>query len=350
MTDLTLTVQERRLVGWTEATVVRSLEHIAGTFRLQLSERAPGEAVPRLIAPGDACELELDGETVIKGYVDSVRVRYDGGSHEIEVRGRDATGDLVDCSAAIEPGEWAEQKLERIAAALAEPFGVPVSTNADTGQAFRKFKVEPGESVFEAIERGCRLRGVLALPDGRGGVVLGRPSRSRAGVRLTRDDNILAATAELDWLDRYSDYEVLGQQQGADWISSAEEAAHVGASATDAGVSRDRRLIVIAEQGLDQAAAQSRADWEASVRAARSRHATITVQGWRETEGGALWSPGRLVHVADDWLGLDRELLVVAVEQAISEAGTTARLLLSPEQAFEPRIVPEKRAAARIWI
>ena len=87
--------------------------------------------------------------------------------------------------------------------------------------------------------------------------------------------------------------------------------------------------------------ALTRIEWEASVRAARARSVRVTVQGWREEEGGELWAPGRLVRVVDDWLGLDRELLVSTTVQSISDRGTLTQLTLYPENAFVRRMEVE---------
>ena len=341
MPDVTLIISGRRLAGWTSATVTRALETIAGRFQIALTERDPGAEVRRAIAQGEACSVELDGDRVLTGYVDSVAPSYDDESHSITVVGRDATGDLVDCSAASTPGEWHEATLLDIASALCAPFGVPVRAEVDVGAPFRKFRIEEAESVFESIERACRFRGVLPLSSGDGALVLGAPSRTRAGVRLERGVNILSASGTASWLDRYSQYTLLGQQPGSDFLSPTA-AAHVSAQASDPGVTRHRPLTIVGEQALDTAEAQARVEWEASVRAARARSATVTVQGWRETEGGALWAPGRLVHVTDDWLGLDRELLVSTTAQSIDDGGTLTRLTLYPENAFVRRLSTER--------
>ena len=86
-----------------------------------------------------------------------------------------------------------------------------------------------------------------------------------------------------------------------------------------------------------------RIDWEAVVRSARSRRVSITVRGWRETPDSAseLWMPGRVVRITDQWLALDRELLLSTVEYSISAVGTTSRLTLLPENAFIARLEPE---------
>ena len=43
--------------------------------------------------------------------------------HMISVRGRDATADLVDCSAPSKPGEWQDSTLDQITRGLVAPFG-----------------------------------------------------------------------------------------------------------------------------------------------------------------------------------------------------------------------------------
>ena len=336
-------------VGWTEATVTRSLETISGSFAVTLTEREPGETTPRTIRPGDECRVELAGDPVIQGFIDAVTIDYDARGHTIAIRGRDTTGDLVDCSAATMPGEWHNERLEAIAAALCQPFGVSVSAEVDTGEPFMRFRIEEGESVFEAIDRGCRFRAVLPLSDGRGGLVLSGPSRNRTSVRIERGMNIISASGTSSWSARFSDYLLLGQQAGGADGFTAEQVAHVKATARDSGVNRHRPLTIIGEQSQDESEAMARIQWEANVRSARSRSARVTVQGWRETPDGDLWAPGRTVYVADDWLGIDQEMLISATAQSLSSAGTLTTLDLVPPGAFEQRAEPMPGGLGSNW-
>ena len=343
MAGLRLQIGEHLHEGWQSAQVTRSIETATGTFSMELSERDPGVSTPRQIRPGDACAVSLDSDVVITGFIDSVGVNYNAHAHAITVAGRDRTADLVDCSASGKPGEWHDERLEAIAAQLAAPFGITVTTGpgVNTGVPFERFRVEEGESAWEAIERACRFRGVLPLSDGRGQLVLGRPERKRAAVELVHGENIISASTFIDWTNRFSDYRLLGQQPGSDFLTGSE-AAHVIGNAVDRGVNRFRPLTILAEQGLTDAEALERIEWEASVRSARARTAGIIVQGWREIPGGDLWEPGRLVVVSDPWLGLERELLISAVRQSITERGTITTLQLYPEGAFLPRPVREQ--------
>ena len=101
-----LTAAGRVHRGWKEVRVVRSLERLAGSFELTLTDRwAAGDAVT-VIVPGQACSLSLAGVPVITGDVDEVRPSISATAHEIRVSGRDVAGDLVDCAPDYRPGEW----------------------------------------------------------------------------------------------------------------------------------------------------------------------------------------------------------------------------------------------------
>ena len=348
MSEAVLAIDGSRLAGWTTVDVRASLDQLAPTFRLSMSERTPGERVPRIVRPGQRATVELDGEPVLTGYVDEVAPSYDAASHAIVVSGRDATGDLVDCSVQMEPAQWHDATLAEIATALCAPFGLAVAMPVSR-EPFRQFNIEPGETVFEALDRACRLRSVLSRADGRGGVVLGGTDWSRAAVRLERGRNILRAGGTSRWIDRFSMYRVLGQQP-ANLFIEASAAAHVIGEASDPGVTRHRPLTLLAEQGLSDKEARARAQWEADVRAARSRRVRIMVRGWREAgDTGALWHPGRIVDVADDWLALDGALLITSVVLRRGPEGTTSELTLAPEAAYRAAPLPDLRAQENPW-
>lgn len=329
--------------GWEEVSITRSIEHLAGTFRLGISERWPGQQVLRAIKPGDGCTIAVDDEVVITGHVDEAVPQYDATSHNVEITGRDATGDLVDCSVVDGANQWRGRRLEHIVADLTKPFGIKVTVAADTGKAFgRELTINEGDTVFDTIDRLCRQRAVLATSDGRGGLVITRAGSGRAATRLVRGENILSARAQLSWLDRHSHYIVKGQQPGSDILPN-NLVAHIRAEAKDPAVGRHRPLMIQGEQSIDQATADSRAKWEANVRAARARRATVTVQGTREKPGGALWSPNRLVPVTDDWLAIDQDMLITTTVLMKDEQGTRTALSVVPPGAFELRAEPEPK-------
>jgi len=343
VSDLTLLVNGTVYGGWKLVQVTRSIEQIAGTFTLGVSERWPGQQAWRGILPGHRCTVRIGATTVITGHVDDVNPSYNATHHAVDVAGRDATGDLVDCSAVHGTGEWSDCSLQAIVADLCRPFGISVAAATSTGAVFRRFRIEEGESAFEAIERACRMRGVLPVSDSKGGLILTRAGTSRAGVRLVRGQNILEADGAYSWRDRHSRYVVKSQKPGIDDEASGEETSRIFGESKDGGVGRYRPLVLLAEQAADRKASQERAVWEANVRASRARRVSMAVQGWEETPGGPLWEPNRIVAVQDDWLGVNQDMLVAAVVLTKDEGGEVARLTMMPPGAFQLLVKTDKK-------
>ena len=99
------------------------------------------------------CELLISGDSVIKGHIDKVAPSFSATDHGITISGRDASADLVDCSAVHKPGHWLNQDALQLASILAGPFGVSVTAEGDIGAPIPSFKLEQGETAFEALDR-----------------------------------------------------------------------------------------------------------------------------------------------------------------------------------------------------
>jgi prophage tail gpP-like protein len=301
--------------GWTRARVSRSIEAAAGTFELEATSR---DGWP--IGRGAEVIVGLKDRTAARGFVDSVEVSIDADAHSVRIAGRDQTADLVDCSAPTKQGEWYFASLSEIVAEIADTYGVFVDTETEVGPVFDKFSVQPGETAWEAIERACRLRGVLATGDGRGGLVLIQPGTIRAEVALVWGRNVLGVQYIADDSERFAEYTVRGQQPGNDEIEPEASAFSEG-KAFDDGARVGRRLLVIAEGAVDDQQAKDRAEWEAAVRAARAVQLRILVRGWRQTPGGRLWSPNLVVPVSIPPVQVDGDLLTRAVTLTYDESG-----------------------------
>ncbi len=343
-----LRIGGRRYGGWKRVSVTHALDALAGEFRVSVSERFPGAPGGREIRMGDAVDVLIGGETVVTGYVDDESVEIGTEKHALTYMGRDRTGDLVDCSAVHEPGEWQGLSAEKIAQELCKPFGIEVVVVADTGEPLRNFKIEEGEPVFSALERISRHRGFLLRSDSKGRLILDKVGSKRVRTRLEEGKNILSASVRGGVRDRYSRYIVKGQQQGNDF-NFGQAAAAPSAESGDPGVTRNRPLVVIAEDQLDPSTAQKRADWEASSRAGRARRVRVTVQGFRDGEG-SLWQPNTLVQVESASLHVRRELLISQVTRVRGERGTRTELELMRPDAFIPEPLPESEGEDDLWI
>lgn len=352
MPEIVLTVNGKAFAGWTSARVTRGIESLCGGFELTVSERWEAGAAPWPIYEGDECSLRLGSETVLTGYVDKRSLSYGPGEHSLGVSGRDRAGAFVDCSVLGPPWEWLNASILAVARRLAEPHGVAVSfaPGLAPGASPAKTSADPGDSVHDVIEKMCRKAGLLAVSDGAGGVQLMRPGSARTTTALVEGQNILSAQAEFDGSARFRRYVVLGQHQATDAFSSGS-AAGVRGEATDATVSRAARTLVLrAEGNVTGESAKRRAEWEATVRAARADSVSVTVQGW--TQGnGALWPVNALVPVRSPRIGVDGEMLISQAVYSVGKDGMKTALTLRRPDAFkpEPSVTNPPKGGALYW-
>lgn len=356
MGELSLIVGGVQWRGWKEVRVSAGLTRAARDFDVSVTERWPGQGDPLPLHPGQACEVRLDDEPVLTGWIDTDAPDFSSSTHGVRIAGRSRTADLVDCAALVRGGQFKNYDLVAISRALAAPFKVGVEVEVPVGAAFADVQVQPGETCFELIERLCRLRAVLASDDARGNLVLtraGAGGRGRAEA-LVQGTNILSASAVRSHAERFSDYRVRGQQAGTDNLfgtQASQPAAHV----KDATITRHRPMLVIAEAQGSGATFRDRAIWERSIAAARGASASVTVRGWRQSTGN-LWSPGFIVPVRSSWLRLERDMLIEAVEYRKDVQGEYATLTLVAPEALTPEPASTDPAEApaggernRVW-
>lgn len=336
MSELVLFVNGQRYSGWKDVQITQNIQAVSAGFSLSVSDKEIPQAHRLLVNPGDSCAIEIDGFRVVTGFVDKVSPSLDASQHRLTINGRDKTGDLVDCSILNAPGELINLTLDRIVALLCQPFGIGVQVRVDVGDPIEVFSLQPGESVWEAIERAMRLRGVLIYSDGFGDVVITRRDYRRATTALVQGENILAASAEFNHKDRFSLYKVQATSPWADELPAAFANAIEG-EARDQNIVRYRPKIIKAEAAGSVAQAQGRAQWEASVRAGRSGTYQITTPGWTQAHG-ELWAINTLVPVNSEALSIEGDLLITGVVfSKNNQSGTTTQLSLMRADAFEPQ-------------
>ena len=99
--------------------------------------------------------------------------------------------------------------------------------------------------------------------------------------------------------------------------------------------------------------ARKRGDWEARTRAARAETVTITVQGWRQPNGGPIWPVNAISRVrAPRLIGVSGDLLISQVEHSISEEGKITQIRLVRPDAFTPepkRAIVKSAGAGGAW-
>jgi prophage tail gpP-like protein len=269
-----LRVVGKDYVNWTTVDISYGIETAARSFAFTATQPDQSTVSPVDFQLGDPFELfvgQRPNETkLITGFIDAIAPSYDANSSSIAVTGRSKTADLVDCSV-IGKHRFNNRFIEHIAATLAEPYGVNVVVgNGVTGEPIRKFVPEQGESVYDAIERACRLRGLLIFDDADGNLILWQSTPGafplQLGAQLRRGGeraNILDGSGSFDASNVYSEYRCKGQTAATDFDFGAAASNNQGI-ASDAGLGRTRIKIIPAESGANKARCAARAAWDAA--------------------------------------------------------------------------------------
>lgn len=332
MLEVTLLVNGKNYGGWKQATVTRSLDAISGKFDLSSVDKWETSGQRWTIYPGDKCELSIGGKALITGYVDKTSPSYDSNSHAIRISGRDKTADLVDCSAVVTSSEIRGLNLTGIIQALAKPFGVGVVAQTDPGPVFPSFGIQPGETVWEAIERAARQRFMVVTTDGQGNIVIADIGTARAVDDLIEGQNIKEASADYDYSQRFSRYIVKGQSAASN--DGAQAAVpNIQSEAVDPNIKRYRPKILTAETQASDGSASNRADLEAATRAGKSTKISVTVVGWTMSNG-ELWPLNVLVRIRSPFLSIDEDMLISEVKFDVSDGGVVTELQLTRPDAY----------------
>ncbi|MCB2200886.1 hypothetical protein KQI63_15885 [bacterium] len=338
-----LTIAGKAFTGWEIVRIRHSIDTLVGSFELSLGWLDDGgDSVPEIRA-GASCKVTIDGEEVIRGYIDVTQRSVDANSRTLQVTGRGAAQDLIDCSSPLENKTLRDLTLDKLVAQLVQPFGLAVRTDSgvDLGKTFGQFTLQAAETPWEALERACRSRMVLPRSDVDGTIVLTRPGAGGQADALVYGQNVLSARRLSDMSGRYSEIKVRGETQ-FDLGDEIQAPVGVEGRAMDGGVPRYRPKVLVTS-GLTKEYVTQRAAWEAVVRAAKGDRFEVAVKGFRMA-GGDLWQPNMRTGVQIEPLGVDASLLIAArVFSQESDSGTRTTLELVRPDVFTYRPeVPEQ--------
>tara|TARA_A200000113_G_scaffold174573_1_gene159712 strand:- start:112 stop:1134 length:1023 start_codon:yes stop_codon:yes gene_type:complete len=338
MLNISLKLDGVAYKGWTEAYISRSIEQMAGAFRLFVADKQDVR-----IYNGQACQVIFEGEVLVNGHINRTEKTISEENVSLSLIGRDLSGDLVDCSAVINGGgKLYDLTLSEVIQKLTVGFKVPHKVKA--GNSLKHDVSAEHNTIFDVIEKCCRKAGVLIMPDGKGGFVVDNVGVKRAGVSLVMGKNILSADLEDNNEDRFSIYHAKSQDYGAD-TTEAEALSLPQATSYDRDIKRYRPLVFQPEDSYNEEDLNKRAQWESAIRAARAQSMRIEVSGWRQNlDKGALWDVNMLVPVKIPNDDIDSMMLIKAVEFSYNEneGAKTTLSLVHPDSYIKEPII-EKR-------
>ncbi|MFV1975496.1 MAG: phage baseplate assembly protein [Candidatus Scalindua sp.] len=391
MGEIVLQVDNYEYTGWTEALITKSLTSIAGTFSFTVTDKFPTKPENWDIKMGDPCtvfykEKNRDNQVMITGYIEDMHNKYTKEHHEFTIKGRDKTGDLVDCSFIESVNSWKEQTILFVISALCLPFNISVVAHESVEDVVNNkitFKVDEGSTVLEMISKICRSVAILPVSYGDGNLTLTRAPIVGGQVInpwtisnvITNDAiesgvNVLTGALLQSNKERYSHYWVKAQTSGMPpWITELIENMDFAAMSSSEGekgrqdssnygfeldtpivedklIQRYRPVVILSDIPTSDGGCRKRAYWEMRVRAGQSRVLSYSVQDWVQSNG-ILWPLNALARIKDRQFGIDNQLLISELTFVVNRGGTKTMMTLLDPTTFE--LIEEPLEKMGMW-
>lgn len=331
------------LTGWQKVQITTGIERVPPSFELTYTEPLPGDALS-VAARGMACVLSIGSDPVITGYVDRVIDRMTATEHVLTLSGRGMSEDLVDCAAVWQGAVFNNVTALDMGTKLGSPYGVVVVTDESDLVRLPQIIVNLGETAFEAIDRVCKLSGLLAFEQPNGTLLLTRVGTAQAASGFQQGMNVQEASIDNSMDQRFSDYTIV--YPGNQVFGDIGDAPLTTYSYQDTGVPRYRQKYVellsnslgVAGSGVESGIdlTKQQAMWEMNRRIGRSQVVRVTADSWRDS-GGTLWTPNTLADVKLPALKVPKtQLLIGEITFKLGlDTGTTVEVELMPPAAFD---------------
>ncbi len=328
--------------NFTKAEVILSMDSLAGSF---LFNAVDVESAGLPFKGGESCKITVNDELVIDGFIDIITVDYADSMHTITIEGRDKTSDIIDSTienVKITGSATLKQVIEKVI----ENIGADISVVDNVGltpfnPAEDKLSASIGQNAFDFIETLARKKAVL-LASNVGNVDIIKPSDSLLDITLkniigANDNNIKSASYNKDLTTRFnryktrSQYNLVALNEAGEF--DTEQVVNQSGEYIDNEIRESRQFILQSENASAAQKARLRAEWEGVIRRTRSKTYGAVVIGHENDLG--LWKPNTLINVADDFAGLNENMLINTVTFRIDvDSGTTTELSLVDKEAY----------------
>lgn len=344
--DIAVKLDGRRYSFWKSANIHMAIGEFAREVSLTVSDGQESSSAAANLTMGSPVSIICDDLTVLTGYIDDVGVQYSGTSHEIVIRARSKTADLVDCSFTGD-AQFNGQSAWRTIVQICSPFGIKVIWKCKDW-IIGEMNTNVGDTCAGIITEICKRGGVFFTDDAYGNLIItslaadvsfatiyNKPSKATS--------NVISAKAKFSSRDRFSEYIVQSQDTATDGDETAEYAYTASGSVKDNGVKRYRPKIVIAQTNQDSAADVNSAEIEYMSAIAAAADFEYTINGWKDDLGQILHG-GTFVNVVDEFAHVDNKMIVKSVDLMISEkSGCMAQLKLAYPNALIKNYIPRTR-------
>lgn len=351
----------QQLTSYSDLSLSYGIDQFARSGRIQMKRNQVGSVSGFPFIEGDGIKIELrrDGAPLgllIDGYIDSIDMSYSDRTNNVSFGFRSKVADLVDSTAITDSRKWKKAPLIKIAKdILADYSGIEpaiVTTDPEalknSAKPFDTFSLQDEETVFDALLRLAKARGLFLMSDENNQVLFATAGAIPSGLSFINAGgitNVKTGNKSSNFQDRYSEYRVYCQHAGSAVYSGATITSDNVAVETDEALSgRVRPLVICAESSDLKANLPARAKWERNVRAGKSVRLSYTINAPSE-KFPALIRPNTLALVNDDTFELNGQYLIAGVNLSSSLSGQTAMIELAEPGAFTTK--PTKKRSTR---
>ena len=382
LNEVSILVDGQVYKGWKSARIECGIEQISRAFALSVTDNFPGNESFRRLQPGQEVQLFIGNDVVCTGYITSTPIRYDAKSVTVQVQGKSKTVDLVDCCspwAAIAPSgggagkksdswqdvkgvkettkpvqhaktvnkSWHNQTAKQIIADLCAPYSIRVVCEVkDLNTKLVNFTVNPGEKVFESINRLLTKENLIVTDNEYGDLVITEPGfAGRCSDSLEVGKNILSGSANFDLSKVFSTYVVLGQHKGSD-LEFGREVCQDKGVAIDEKMDRYRLLVIKDTGQSSNSLTQNRAEFEKNLRYAQVTSPTHVLQSWRDSKN-LIWKMNSLVFVKDTMLSISADYLISKIVFSIDNSGSKVALTSIRPEAYNRKGYSQKNSNSK---
>ena len=269
-------------------------------FRFTAAENAvmPVSWINLQFKPGDACTILLGGQLAITGIILTRQTAYDANNHMVELSGAGRTWAASTSSVDARKANFDNMSLYTIASKVFGQFGVNVLAIGTIDQTpFQKCQAQPGELLFDFVDKLARQRGATLGSDELGNMLLIGDHSYSPVQDLVEGQNILRMQCVISNEMMAQLYNALGQAANAEQLS-ASTAAQMSKDVTSENYKGYYKFLqtVLEHPAMSEAEVAKRVQYEAQFRDGTQIRANVTVQGWLR-DGVNLWRCGDDVNV-----------------------------------------------------
>ncbi|KNC92532.1 phage baseplate assembly protein [Trabulsiella odontotermitis] len=373
---ISLVINGKAHSDWTSYSIDSDFLKPADGWQLMLG--LPDKAFPKEVVRGAAIKLQVGGETVLSGRIDSVGRVVSRNNYSLSLTGRDDAGILVDCAAPIFSAN--QLTLDEVIEKIVRPLGIRnIRIQADSAPRNDKVTIEPGMRAWDALAKAAAGRGLWPWMDPDGTLVVGGPDYSAEPVATLvlkndgKGNNVLeledrrsingcfseltalaqghARTADskskstaplpLDIWNDDGSVKLLASDSGQDQ-NGTTGTNDMSTKVTDPTVDYYRPQIITIGDTNNQEQVDYRAKKEMSDARLSGLDISAKVPGHR-TADGVLWEPGQRVRIISEPHGFDEIFFLMGRQFTGGRQGQQTSLRFKEDEVWIPDAFPRDR-------